>query len=332
MCAGLLVNVEIKNSPRDSDWDPSDRAAELLVELLAAREGRDRVLVSSFNLASIDRVRSLAPDVPTALLTWGKDPLEALLIAESHGHRRAAPRPAVGGRSERAAAAATRAHERGLEVNVWTVNDPAELARLAAAGHRRADHRRPRRRAAGPRPLTGRWVALCEPGYPARGRSLSRRPGGGRAARAARRRPRPTGRRAQSGRRRARWRCRRPCEAAGPTLSGPGLPARQARLAQTCVRVEREASGAARLQHRCERGCVQAERDSQLDCIVRKREARREQEVVHELGQLARSQRAEQAHWIAERRQHRKCRVRRLVRRRRPSRAGGPRRPLPLLR
>ena len=27
-----------------------------------------------------------------------------------------------------------RAHERGLEVNVWTVNEPAELARLAAAG------------------------------------------------------------------------------------------------------------------------------------------------------------------------------------------------------
>ena len=86
VCAGVLVNVEIKNAPRDGDWDPSDQAAELLVELLAAREGRDRVLVSSFNLASIDRVRSIAPHVPTALLTWAKDPLEALLIAESHGH------------------------------------------------------------------------------------------------------------------------------------------------------------------------------------------------------------------------------------------------------
>ncbi len=133
VCAGLLVNVEIKNAPRDRDWDPSDRAAQLLVELLAAREGRDRVLVSSFNLASIDRVRSIAPDVPTALLTRGKDPLEALLIAESHGHGALHP-DVLSVAGARAAAAAARAHERGLEVNVWTVNDPAELARLAAAG------------------------------------------------------------------------------------------------------------------------------------------------------------------------------------------------------
>lgn len=133
VCVGLLVNVEIKNSPRDSDWDPSDRGAELLVELLAAREGRDRVLVSSFNLPSIDRVRSIAPHVPTALLTWGKDPVEALLVAESHGHGALHPDLlSVAGAG--AAAAATRAHELGLELNVWTVNDPAELARLAAAG------------------------------------------------------------------------------------------------------------------------------------------------------------------------------------------------------
>ena len=133
VCAGLLVNVEIKNIPGEGDWDPSDRAAELLVELLARRDGRDRVLVSSFNLPSVDRVRSLAPHVPTALLTFGTDPLEALLIAESHGHAALHPdRRSVAGAA--AGAVATRAHERGLEVNVWTVNDPDELARLAAAG------------------------------------------------------------------------------------------------------------------------------------------------------------------------------------------------------
>ena len=91
------------------------------------------MLVSSFNLASVDRVRFLAPDVPTALLTWGQDPLEA--TAGGRGTRAPALHPdllSVAGAG--AAAAATRAHERGLEVNVWTVNDPAELARLAAAG------------------------------------------------------------------------------------------------------------------------------------------------------------------------------------------------------
>jgi glycerophosphoryl diester phosphodiesterase len=133
VCAGLLVNVEIKNMPGEGDWDPTDRAAELLVELLGQRDGRDRVLVSSFNLPSVDRVRSLAPHVPTALLTFGTDPREALLIAESHGHGALHPdRQSVGGTL--AGAVATRAHERGLEVNVWTVNDRDELARLAAAG------------------------------------------------------------------------------------------------------------------------------------------------------------------------------------------------------
>jgi glycerophosphoryl diester phosphodiesterase len=133
VCAGLLVNVEIKNAPGEGDWDPSERAAELLVELLARRDGRDRVLVSSFNLPSVDRVRSLAPHVPTALLTFGTDPLEGLLIAESHGHAALHPdRRSVAGAA--AGAVATRAHERRLEVNVWTVNDPDELERLAAAG------------------------------------------------------------------------------------------------------------------------------------------------------------------------------------------------------
>ncbi len=130
VCVGLLVNVEIKNMPGEGDWDPGDRAAELLVELLDRRAGRDRVLVSSFNLPSVDRVRSLAPHVPTALLTFGTDPLEALLIAESHGHGALHPdRRSVAGAL--AGTVATRAHERALRVNVWTVNDPAELARAS---------------------------------------------------------------------------------------------------------------------------------------------------------------------------------------------------------
>jgi glycerophosphoryl diester phosphodiesterase len=133
VCAGLLVNVEIKNSVEEGDRDPSERAAILLVELLQRRGWRDRVLVSSFNMPSIDRVRSLAPNVSTGLLTWRTDPLQALAIAESHGHRAVHP----GVRSLRrvgAGAVVARAHERGVKVNVWTVNNARELKRLAAAG------------------------------------------------------------------------------------------------------------------------------------------------------------------------------------------------------
>jgi glycerophosphoryl diester phosphodiesterase len=133
VCGGGLVNIEIKNSPRDPDWDPSDRVAELVVRLLAERAGKDRVLVSSFNLMTIDRVRSLAPSVPTALLTSIGDPFQDLLTAEYHGH--AALHPSIDQLpGATAGALTTRAHERGVEVNVWTVDDPDDIVRLAAAG------------------------------------------------------------------------------------------------------------------------------------------------------------------------------------------------------
>jgi len=131
-CSGVLVNVEIK-SGRDGGGDAGRRAGDLLVSLLDARRGVDRVLVSSFDLRAVDHVRSVAPAVPTALLTSGQDPLDALLTAESHGHQALHPdvRSVAGAR---AGALTSRARERGVAVNVWTVNDAAEITRLAAAG------------------------------------------------------------------------------------------------------------------------------------------------------------------------------------------------------
>ena len=133
VCAGFLVNVEIKNMPRDPAFDPTHRAAGLLVDLLASRSGRDRVLVSSFNLQTVDRVRDLAPGLPTALLTVGLDPVAALAVVTAHGHRALHPdaHSLAGGL---AADAVADAHAQDIEVNVWTVNDPDEIVRLADAG------------------------------------------------------------------------------------------------------------------------------------------------------------------------------------------------------
>ena len=131
VCRGRLVNVEIK--------DPDPRAAEAVVDLIAARSsGRssappDAVLVSSFDLATIDRIRALAPDLPTGFLSFGIDPDSALTIAVEHGH--AAVHPDVWTLAKvDVGAFVTRAHELGLQVNVWTVNDPAQLQQLRAAG------------------------------------------------------------------------------------------------------------------------------------------------------------------------------------------------------
>jgi glycerophosphoryl diester phosphodiesterase len=131
--AGLLVNVEIKNSVGDAGHDPRCRAADALVELLDARGGTDVVLVSSFDLPTIDRVHELAPDLPTGYLTVGAEPFAALETARAHGHRAIHPDAwslADGVAAE--LAAATR--EAAIHLNTWTVNDPDFVVELAEAG------------------------------------------------------------------------------------------------------------------------------------------------------------------------------------------------------
>jgi glycerophosphoryl diester phosphodiesterase len=132
--AGSVVNIEIKNLPGDADYDERDRAADLVVDLLTARGGTDEVLVSSFNLPTVDRVHALAPGIPTAFLVmFGIDPLDALDLAAARGHVALHPFRAMLA-DESGAAMAAHAAELGLALNVWTVNEPAEIERLAALG------------------------------------------------------------------------------------------------------------------------------------------------------------------------------------------------------
>jgi glycerophosphoryl diester phosphodiesterase len=133
-CAGMLVNVEVKNLPGDADYDPADGAATAVVELLNRRARRDDVLVSSFNLGSADLVRAIDSSIPTGFLTLvGLDPVDGVEVAHAHGH--GAVHPDVRSLAGRVAAATIRrAHELGMTVNVWTVNGEDEMRRLTAAG------------------------------------------------------------------------------------------------------------------------------------------------------------------------------------------------------
>jgi glycerophosphoryl diester phosphodiesterase len=131
-CEGSLVNIEIKNLPTDADYDDSDRAAALVVQLLDGRGHRDDVLVSSFNLATIDRVRELEPAVPTGYLSIF-DPLEGLDICAEHGHGALHPFFALVS-VETVDAIMRRAQDLDVAINVWTVNDGDEMVRFAAAG------------------------------------------------------------------------------------------------------------------------------------------------------------------------------------------------------
>src|SRR5262245_4636703 len=80
VCRGTLVNVEVK--------DPDPRAADALVALLferAASRAGDDVVVSSFDLPTIDRVRAAEPDLPVGALSFGLEPDAMLATAVARG-------------------------------------------------------------------------------------------------------------------------------------------------------------------------------------------------------------------------------------------------------
>ncbi len=129
-CGELVVNVEIKNLPADPDHDASLGIADAVAAVLLGRPDPSRFLVSSFHLATIDRVRAVAPGLSTALLTSvDPPPLSGVVVAAARGHVAIHPYDLTV--DEELVAAA---HEAGLAVNVWTVDDPTRIRALAALG------------------------------------------------------------------------------------------------------------------------------------------------------------------------------------------------------
>ena len=129
-CDGLLVNIEIKNVEVDIDFDPEEFLAGAVVSLVGERDVRDQVLVSSFSLATIDRVRELDADIPTGYLASARwDQRKALQRAIDGGHGAFHPFDLVGNEDLVAAA-----HDNGIAVNVWTVDDPDRIRWLGELG------------------------------------------------------------------------------------------------------------------------------------------------------------------------------------------------------
>lgn len=127
---GMVVNVEIKNIPGEPDFDETCSLADAVVSLLSGRDRRDRVLISSFHLATIDRVKTLDPELRTGFLTM-IDPtaIDSVRLASKRGHDAIHPYFLfVDDELVRAA------HASDLEVNAWTVNDRDAIRQLAALG------------------------------------------------------------------------------------------------------------------------------------------------------------------------------------------------------
>ena len=123
---GRLLNLEIKAERSRTCGLERAVARAVLASGLA-----DRVLVSSFNPLSILRVRLWAPRLRVALLydtstmrRRGGRPRPGWLHVDAlHPHHSLCD-----------AALLRAAHARGVAVNVWTVNDPADIRRLRALG------------------------------------------------------------------------------------------------------------------------------------------------------------------------------------------------------
>jgi len=131
-CAGMWVNIEIKNHPIDADYDPNDTLAATIAAHLAERGEDNRWLISAFNRPTIDAMRTFRPEVRTAWLTEGVRASDWERVARDLAHSgHIALHPYVKHLDEGCVSAF---HAAGLQVNSWTVDNPADMRRIIGWG------------------------------------------------------------------------------------------------------------------------------------------------------------------------------------------------------
>lgn len=133
-CVGMDVNIEIKNDPTEPDFDPTERLAGQVLELLAQRHDASRMLISSFRFETIDAIRAGHDHLRTGYL-FTMPPLSPLRMKAMIRRTAAAGHQAIhpyhrGVTSMMVAMA----HDVEIDVNTWTVDDPKRMRALAKMG------------------------------------------------------------------------------------------------------------------------------------------------------------------------------------------------------
>ena len=141
-----------KDRSESSRWSPDPkRFVELLLAFLDAEKFSDRVMVQSFDWRTLQLVQQLAPAIPTVYLTQQTGSTATVNLDKSSPwtagfnpseHGKSLPRTikAAGGAiwspyfGDVDPALISECHKLGLAVVVWTVNKPADIARMIDMG------------------------------------------------------------------------------------------------------------------------------------------------------------------------------------------------------
>jgi glycerophosphoryl diester phosphodiesterase len=127
---GVSLNVDIKQHDAG--------AAAAVVAVVRRLRAEARVLLTSFDGSTIQRVRRLGYEGPTGLgraevARLAFLPMAALRLFPLHGKAAQIP-TRIGPLRLDSRALVDKAHALGIEVHYWTINDPAEAERLIALG------------------------------------------------------------------------------------------------------------------------------------------------------------------------------------------------------
>jgi glycerophosphoryl diester phosphodiesterase len=144
------LNIETKIDPTKADEAPDPATfARLVVEAVREAKAADRTTIQSFDWRTLLEARRLAPEIETVCLTIESGGMDTIQRAAGRpspwlaGLDLAAANGSVPKLAKQAGCAAWspfwrnvtpanvgEAHGLGLKVIPWTVNDPAEMARL----------------------------------------------------------------------------------------------------------------------------------------------------------------------------------------------------------
>tara|TARA_B100000686_G_C16737501_1_gene944525 strand:+ start:800 stop:1498 length:699 start_codon:yes stop_codon:yes gene_type:complete len=129
-CEGMGVNLEIKNLPGEPDFEEIDLVCEAVVGLTVAYRPYNQLLISSFDIHAIDRVRTADSDLATGWLVSERNDIGQILgRVEAHGHS------SINLWDELVDEAfIVEAHRRDLRIFVWTVDDVARIGELSTWG------------------------------------------------------------------------------------------------------------------------------------------------------------------------------------------------------